>query len=800
MARRPVVVAAITYLIVATGALWPSIRPGHTLVPADVLVIESPYSAVPAAGEPDNLLLSDAAFQFFPWFHYLAEGMRHGEIRQWNPYLLGGMPVTPNGNISPYYPPTWLGAVMSPFDAYDLFVVLHLVIGALGVYVLGRALGIRPLASWIGGLLAFAAAFWVHWSTHLVHIAGMVWCPWVLAATWWLLVAPSSSPARHPTRRRVAALAGAMAMWLLGGSPQYVYFGALALLGWTLAILAVSRLRDRGPLLRPAAGFGLAVGLAVLLAAPVLLPTLAASSRVARARETEAPTDHVPKREAIRALVPDATGNPADSVLYGSNDELRMDSPFIGVTGMLLVGAATGGVRWRRRRHPPDGEAAPRREVGRGVLLAGTAVILILGYTGLPHRVLFELVPGYDRFRASPRWLFLLPVFALPLAALGLQDLLRGARRTQVALLATAGVSVVVLAGWFAYERSQPGAPVTYLQHRVLLAGAVVVAVAAIGCLAGSRPRLAVAGMALVVLGEVAFHTPRWYPRVDQATAYPDTVVSDLAAGRGGRFITVGPRTPFPPFGPDVSMIFGAADAHGLSVLFPKDYDRYLRLIEDYGIYAEEFNLAPPLGSGDLLASPLLDALDVRTVLAEGPVAIGVEYPLLVTDASQLRVYGRPTPGGAVVVATASPATEDQMWARVADPTWRPVATSAVPGLDHTVSGAGGTAVARPAPADREVWEVDAHAGGFLRVGSRWDPGWTATVDGKPAPVLRADGIFRGVVVAPGRHVVRFSYQNPEEMRGRLVGLGALVVFAVLLTPLPGKFRRRVNPMVPENV
>ena len=48
-----------------------------------------------------------------------------------------------------------------------MFVLLHLVIGALGVYVLGRTFDIRPLASWIGGLLAFTAAFWVHWSTLL---------------------------------------------------------------------------------------------------------------------------------------------------------------------------------------------------------------------------------------------------------------------------------------------------------------------------------------------------------------------------------------------------------------------------------------------------------------------------------------------------------------------------------------------------------------------------------------------------------------------------------------------------------
>jgi hypothetical protein len=769
-----VVWAALSYLLVATLALWPSIRPGRTLVPADTLIIVTPYAALPSAREPDNLQLSDAAFQFFPWFAFVAEGLRDGEIRQWNPYLLAGLPVTPNGNVSPYYPPTWLAAVLSPFDAYDLFVLLHLVLGALGVYVVGRTFGIRPLASWVAGLLAFTAAFWVHWSTHLVHLAGMVWMPWLLAATWWVVTGPSL--------RRTAALAAVAGLWLLGGSPQYLYFGSLALAGWVVTLLAGRRLRSRKPVVVPAAAFALAMALGALVAAPVLLPTLATSGQVVRARETEAPTGHVPRREAIRALVPGATGNPADHRLVGSNDELRMDAPFLGVTAVVLAGAALGGLGGRAR--------------GRLLLAGGAAASLLLAFTALPHQVLFEVVPGYDRFRSSPRWLFLLPAFALPLAALGLQDLLAGARRARTAMVATAGTAGVAVVAWFAWAQGQPGAPVAYFRSRALLAGGVLAVVAGAGWVGRTRPRLALAVVAAAALGEVAFHTPRWYPKVDQATAYPRTEVSDLAAARGGRIITVGVRSPFPTFGPDISMLYGVADAGGLSVLFPKDYDRYLRLIDDYGIYAQEFNVAPSLSRGELLASPLLDALDVRTVLAERDVAIPAEYHRLVPLSTEPWAYARPSPGGAVVVAAAQPATEEGMWAAVAAPAWDPSATAAVLGLRGPVVGTGGTATPGPAPPDRERWEVEAPAGGFLRVSARWAEGWSATVGGRPAAVLRADGVFRGVIVPPGRHTVEFSYRNTEEMRGRWVAGGALAALAALVVA-PGKVRRRRQPNGP---
>ncbi len=775
LSRRPVIWAALAYLAIGTLALWPSIRPGRTLVPADALNIVTPYSALPTAHEPHNLQLSDATFQFFPWFRFMAEGMRDGEIRQWNPTLLAGVPVSPNGNVSPYYPPTWLGGVMSPYDAYDLFVLLHLVLGALGVYVLGRAVGIRPLPAWVGGLLAFTAAFWVHWSTHLVHVAGMVWTPWVLAAAWWLLAAPS--------RRRTAALAGVAGLWLLGGSPQYVYYGGLAVVAVAVAVIAGRRIRGPAPLLRPALAFGLAMALGALLAAPVLLPTLATSGRVVRTKESEPQKDHAPRREAIRAVVPDATGNAADYVFIGSLDELRMDSPFIGVTGLLLAGAAVAGVRAR----------GTSRDRARLLLAAGAGAAVLLAFTGLPHVVLYHLVPGYDRFRSPPRWLFLLPAFGLPLAALGLQDLLAGARRARVGLVVTAALATVAVAGWFAYEQAQPGVPAAYLGRRAVLAVGITAVVAGAGWVARSRPRLAVAAVVACALGEIAFHTPRWYPSVRQTSAYPATAVSDIAAARGGRFVTVGIRTPFPPFAPDVSMAYGVADAHGLSVLFPKDYDRFLRLIDDYGLYAEELNLAPSLARGEQLASPLLDVLDVRTVIAERDVPIPGRYGLLVPPATEPWVYERSTPGGAMVVATAAPATEEAMWAAVAAAGWDPTKTAAVVGLDRLVAGAGGTAASRPAPADREVWDVDAPAGGFVRVGARWDPGWSATVDGERTRVLRVDGVFRGVVVPAGRHEVRFSYRNPDEMHGRSIAFAGLVALVGLVVP-GRKSRRRRQP------
>ncbi len=38
-------------------------------------------------------------------------------------------------------------------------------------------------------------------------------------------------------------------------------------------------------------------------------------------------------------------------------------------------------------------------------------------------------------------------------------------------------------------------------------------------------------------------------------------------------------------------------------------------------------------------------------------------------------------------------------------------------------------------------------------------PGWSATIDGDPAPILVVDGVFRGVALEPGAHTVRMVYR-----------------------------------------
>jgi hypothetical protein len=58
-------------------------------------------------------------------------------------------------------------------------------------------------------------------------------------------------------------------------------------------------------------------------------------------------------------------------------------------------------------------------------------------------------------------------------------------------------------------------------------------------------------------------------------------------------------------------------------------------------------------------------------------------------------------------------------------------------------------------------------------------PGWTATVDGRPTEIARADGLFRAVWLPPGPHEVALRYRPASFYRGAMVsGFTALALLA----------------------
>jgi uncharacterized membrane protein YfhO len=78
-----------------------------------------------------------------------------------------------------------------------------------------------------------------------------------------------------------------------------------------------------------------------------------------------------------------------------------------------------------------------------------------------------------------------------------------------------------------------------------------------------------------------------------------------------------------------------------------------------------------------------------------------------------------------------------------------------------------------------------------------WDRGWSATVDGRAVPVLRADYFLQGVAVPAGRHEIRLTYRDPTIVAGIALSVGVWLVFGVALGWLVWAGRRRRRRATP---
>lgn len=81
---------------------------------------------------------------------------------------------------------------------------------------------------------------------------------------------------------------------------------------------------------------------------------------------------------------------------------------------------------------------------------------------------------------------------------------------------------------------------------------------------------------------------------------------------------------------------------------------------------------------------------------------------------------------------------------------------------------------------ERVRLEVETPTPVFLVLADTYYPGWTATIDGAPARVYRANYIFRAVRVPPGVHRVEFRYEPETFRRGLVITVGSAVGVSLL--------------------
>jgi hypothetical protein len=728
----------------------------------------------------------DQYAQGYAYRHWGAEWWhRLGHVPLWNPELFGGLPFVAAGHGDIFYPTSFLRLVLPVETVVNLGFVLHYILAGLFAYWLLRRLHVSWTGSVIGGLAYELSGLLASYASpgHDGKLFASAALPLAFLA---LVIA-----LRDKRWEGYALLAIAVALGLLGHF-QIAYYLLIATGLFALYLTVEENPGD--PSAARVGRLGLALGAVVLgfgVAAIQVLPFIHYIPFSPRAQGFHGfagstsygvPWDHVPE-----FFLKNFVGS--RETYWGSNP-LKYHSEYLGlpIVALAIVGAAG---RDRRRLLLWLG--------GIGLLF----LLISMGAATPFYRVFWAVMPLVKKTRAPGSAFFVVAFVVALFAGLGTERLERkeGGNAVTPWLVAAGVVALLAVSGVFgamAVALAGERAPAAHANATAIMwgafGGAVALAVTAVVVFALLRdritPRLFALTLALIVGCDLwlnAQHFWAYSPKPEQDLFRPDPVTDRLKG------------TPLPyrvialdgyPWGGVSLMAFDIPQVlghHGNELGY---YDELLGGQGQWG------NLSS-LHLWDLLAvryaitptgSHTLDSIPgYRRVLDSVPTAGGSRANLL--ERVDPQPYVRVVPG----------AVKAQEGSQVIQPLLDPRLDYSRVVLftpDQAVTLAPIHEQPPPSPARPTVtaWEpgrmtIDLDpappAPSYVLVSENWYPDWEATVDGRPAQVLRGDYALITVPVPAGAKQVQLVFRSADYATGRTLSLLSLGVLAVIgIAPL----------------
>ncbi|MBD3367949.1 MAG: YfhO family protein [Candidatus Eisenbacteria bacterium] len=712
---------------------------------------------------------------------YALERMAAGELPLWNPFIFAGMPFFESMTWSAFvYPSYWIWFVVERGIGIDLprlfFLFLHYLIAGFGTYFFLRSRNVSRTGAIIAGL-----GFMI--SPHLVGLATIGHGGKVLTAAYIPLVLMAAQRVLETgSRRWTAALALFGGLQFLARHVQVSYYTWMVV-GLFLIYFLVAELRSgRRPaaLGRPVGLLVAGVVLSAALAAVLLIPVRAYSEFSTRAAQgggmgfEQAVMWSFHPTELMSFLVPSFHGLANDT--YWGPMPFNQVSHYFGYSVLALAALAVGLRRNRDTRFL--------------LLLFAMGVFLSFGrYIEPIYRLLYNVLPGFSRFRVPA--LFLLPAqfAAACLAGHGVHALLskQRSRKTLIrwavavaAVGAVVGVATALSSG--ALSRSaasvlmakHAGVPASYLRELGSRAAAMAardgwilvgIALATGGAVAAAATKklrgwLALAALAAIVLVDVWIvdaHFMKSERMRPLSSYYPSNQAIEFIKRQSGTF-RVAP----------------------LDQSFSSNTWMYHRIESVGGYHPAKLRLADDLiNKAGLTNLKVMALLNVRYVV--GPETL--DHPAFETVSPGVHELTYTLPRAYLVGEARTSASDALALRELGVDSYDPLSYAIVQGeLPGPVESAEGS-TARIVSLEPHEIVVDASIRRpCLLVFSEiyYPPGWRATVNGEEAEIIRANYAFRSVWLPAGEHRVVLEHVAPDLRLGLILTIIAAVIIALL--------------------
>jgi hypothetical protein len=731
----------------------------------------------------------DSKNHFYPMFRYLGAALSEGVFPSWNPYHFAGHPTIADPQSLLFTPTMALFAYFAPkasMFAFDIAVYAHLLVGGLAIGFLGLRRGFGAPAALIAAVMFMMGGSAAARLQHTGMIFSYAFLPVALLAL----------EACFAKRSLWLAFGFGVAAGLMAlGRDQIAYFGCLILIA-----AAVAHAFEKG---RPFAWLkehwlGLLV-MAATGAAIICVPVLLTLQFLGGSNRPEigyglAVMGSLPPQSFATLLFSNVFGTLDNSVDYwgpgpmtvpnGSWTDRSINYLFAGTLPALLL-------LW----HGLAGGRALARGTRFFAVIACVAVIYALGrYTPIFEAV-FDHMPGVNLYRRPADATFIINFAFAMLSGFLLDRFCReGLPKFGqsgvisfllpiVAIILT--VAAIIISFGFCFKAGRS----TYGLREVLLGIAVATTGLAV-MLGATTPRMrliAAAAIAAITSGELVLRhaasavdaEPASYYSAYGAASSPEqaglAVLRKAIAQRqeeGAR-----PRVEILglPYGwQNASMIEGIEDTLGYNALRIADYEQ----LTGAGENAVDLRLREFPGTFRGWRSRLASLLGLEFLVLDRPIEdLPKEYPRPdeVTEifaGTGMHIYHLGNAAPRAYVAHRLVSVDESSV----------IESGEIPEFDRTdealiderslkdlrgnygLDGSGiphGEAVARIVSYKRNcvIIEADSDSPGVLVLHDLYYPGWDALVDGQPAPVLKANLLFRGVELPRGRHIITFRFE-----------------------------------------
>jgi hypothetical protein len=725
------------------------------------LVAFAPFLAVFLGGR--SFHFRDLSGQFFPARLFALDGLAHGELRYWNPFVHEGEPVAlpPAG-----YLPDLLQLLIPTEFGISLFLALHIPFAAVSFTLLARELGLGPVGALAGAVIYALGGFSLSTINLYVYAQTIAWAPLFILAF-----------------RRALEGGGARALALAGMSLAMTISTTgleIAIQACLLAVVLTPP-KDGPRILRATACAALGLGLVAVVVMPLLAIT-ADSERGSGFSTSVVLAYSIHPLTLFQVLIAGFYGDTSKLVgaWWGQRFFVQgfpyILSLYLGPTVLALAGAGLTLNRPLRRRL---------------ALLALGAVAVGLGrYAGWEH--LLDLAPSLHFLRYPVKAFFTVQAAIALLASFTVDEIASGNGARD--LMRVAGISIGLggsLVGILFIPSLAPGATAWFLDGFLPPGTPPFQRAEFAGFMTGDA---ATAGLVAIVVGGLCVMAYRSYlvpSRV--AAAIVALVAADLL--RAGAGLNTNVTTDFYQLSPEMSHQVDLIRQSGGRVFscYPERTKGYWDGRRARGSRHEAFTMAT---LQETMTPDFNVPFGVKSALSPDKTSLVVTNRVLPEELWGCAKIGQIVPSlraaGVTRVLSLDPLDDPSL--RLLDE----VAPARIAPLHIRIYELAGSLprFSQPVTLRRERpdyldLDVVADQPTPLTVRDPFAKGWRATINGVERPILQTKDGHREIALPSGLSEVRMRYEPPGLKTGMIISLVAALLCAGGLLAGP---RSAANP------